>query len=456
MRYLDLGDLVALAMEVSEVEVHKLVELLDDPEVEALLADARAPLPPHEAAARLIGLMALRPLPSGNRRLALLAALQLLALNGLDVALEPSELQDVMAGVASRALDAPDVAAWLDPRVTVRDPLEGAFRALLTPDAWRAIGLALLRAYRHGRRLATPGDLFLGLFREGQGPAARALGAEGGEPGPLVLPGRGVPERIPAFEPETRRCLEQAFRASVVLGHDEVNTGHLLLGLLDAGHATVLPDELPAGVVRQRVLELVDSEARDEGHLAGRLTRVAARLRTADPEAAADLAEIADLQRIGLDRLVEMVRAWRGENFLEALAREPVVARLLGPHRLGPAASAADDDDQMTTYLAAIARYPRLTRAQESELAQFVREVSGELASESRRRLIEANLHLVVSIARTYETSDMPILDLIQEGNLGLMEAVRHFDPSKGLRFSTYATWWIRRFILEAITRRQS
>jgi RNA polymerase sigma factor (sigma-70 family) len=70
--------------------------------------------------------------------------------------------------------------------------------------------------------------------------------------------------------------------------------------------------------------------------------------------------------------------------------------------------------------------------------------------------LIESNLQLVVTIARTYETSGMSMLDLIHEGNVGLMQAARHFDPTKGFRFSTYATWWVRKFILEAIARPQS
>ena len=104
-------------------------------------------------------------------------------------------------------------------------------------------------------------------------------------------------------------------------------------------------------------------------------------------------------------------------------------------------------DDPVRMYLKEIGHVPLLTAEEEVELAQLM-EAGDE---EARHRLEEANLRLVVSIAKRYVGRGMLFLDLIQEGNLGLLKAVEKFDYSKGYKFSTYATWWIRQAITRAI-----
>ncbi|WP_061214654.1 RNA polymerase sigma factor RpoD [Syntrophomonas wolfei] len=104
-------------------------------------------------------------------------------------------------------------------------------------------------------------------------------------------------------------------------------------------------------------------------------------------------------------------------------------------------------DDPVRMYLKEIGRVPLLIAAQEIDLAQRIEE--GD--EEAKRQLVEANLRLVVSIAKRYVGRGMLFLDLIQEGNLGLMKAVEKFDYRKGYKFSTYATWWIRQAITRAI-----
>jgi len=104
-------------------------------------------------------------------------------------------------------------------------------------------------------------------------------------------------------------------------------------------------------------------------------------------------------------------------------------------------------DDPVRMYLKEIGRVPLLTAAEEVELAKRI-EAGDE---EAKKRLAEANLRLVVSIAKRYVGRGMLFLDLIQEGNLGLIKAVEKFDYRKGYKFSTYATWWIRQAITRAI-----
>ncbi len=104
-------------------------------------------------------------------------------------------------------------------------------------------------------------------------------------------------------------------------------------------------------------------------------------------------------------------------------------------------------DDPVRMYLKEIGKVPLLSATEEVELAKRM----GEGDQEAKRKLAEANLRLVVSIAKRYVGRGMLFLDLIQEGNLGLIKAVEKFDYEKGYKFSTYATWWIRQAITRAI-----
>src|SRR6266542_2050321 len=136
-----------------------------------------------------------------------------------------------------------------------------------------------------------------------------------------------------------------------------------------------------------------------------------------------------------------------------------------------------DDADDLRLYLEAAAREPLLTKEEEVELAQTIERgkaaeeklAAGRVRSDTtirrlrahmrtaegaRQRFIMANLRLVVSVARKYQGQGLPLLDLIQEGNIGLMRAVELFDWRRGFKFSTYATWWIRQGITRAIADR--
>jgi RNA polymerase primary sigma factor len=114
------------------------------------------------------------------------------------------------------------------------------------------------------------------------------------------------------------------------------------------------------------------------------------------------------------------------------------------------AAAAERTMDSMSLFLAEVRRHQLLTRAEEVALAKRIER--GDLAA--KERLVNSNLRLVISNARSYEGLDLPLLDLIQEGILGLMRAAEKFDWRKGYKFSTYATFWIRESIQRAIANR--
>lgn len=122
--------------------------------------------------------------------------------------------------------------------------------------------------------------------------------------------------------------------------------------------------------------------------------------------------------------------------------------------RRSPAALSADERtklakrDPVSAYAQEIKRYPLLSREEEHELAVRLVEEGDTAAA---RRLVESNLRLVVKIAYEYRRAHRNLLDLIQEGNMGLMQAVRKYDPYRGVKLSSYAAWWIRAYILKFV-----
>ncbi len=154
----------------------------------------------------------------------------------------------------------------------------------------------------------------------------------------------------------------------------------------------------------------------------------------------------ADLEENGIDIVPEQIE---GEDIREI---ENEVAQYNKPEKMAELLESEGlaIDDPVRMYLKEIGRVPLLTLEEELALAQQMSE-GGERAEKAKSKLVEANLRLVVSIAKRYVGKGMFFLDLIQEGNLGLMKAVKKFDHTKGYKFSTYAPWWIRQSITRAI-----
>ena len=165
------------------------------------------------------------------------------------------------------------------------------------------------------------------------------------------------------------------------------------------------------------------------------------------PEQVSRAMEEQEYDVAGLDALYEALEA-RGIRVEEEDADLPLlddaqIGRL--EHELSAEGVALDDP--VKAYLKEIGQVPLLSAEEEQTLARAAR--AGD--ADARRRLSEANLRLVVSGAKRYAGRGLPFLDLIQEGNLGLMKAAEKFEPDRGFKFSTYATWWIRQSITRAI-----
>ena len=201
------------------------------------------------------------------------------------------------------------------------------------------------------------------------------------------------------------------------------------------------------------------------------------------PELIGEIRAALDEGGIELDETVFAVDLTGSDGVDEQEARRLIRPRHRSVRRRDPArhpSERGDSGDSTRTYLQEIGEVPLLTAAEEVELASAIsdgneaeveladlavtgervqlervalvrlrrRQRAGEMA---RDRLTRANLRLVVSIAKRHVGRGLPLLDLVQEGNLGLMRAVEKFDPTKGFKFSTYATWWIRQAITRAI-----
>jgi RNA polymerase primary sigma factor len=145
------------------------------------------------------------------------------------------------------------------------------------------------------------------------------------------------------------------------------------------------------------------------------------------------------------------------ERAPEAHSRHDYHARENGEHKARHETHAVQDPETerqrydansaLNLYLREIARTPLLTVQEEVDLAKRIKKHD----KKAREQMIKANLRLVVKIARDYENYGMPLLDLINEGNIGLMKAVERFDPAKGAKFSTYGAWWIKQSIKRAL-----
>jgi len=146
-------------------------------------------------------------------------------------------------------------------------------------------------------------------------------------------------------------------------------------------------------------------------------------------------------------------------DVVEVGAEPPAVATETAPAEEEAAAEAGSEEaeespssrgalvafDPLSRYLSEIRRHPVLSREEEHALAVRFKE-EGDV--EAAYRLVTANLRLVVMVAREYQKATRQLLDLIQEGNIGLMEAVKNFDPYRGIRFPSYAVWWVRAYII--------
>jgi RNA polymerase primary sigma factor len=231
-----------------------------------------------------------------------------------------------------------------------------------------------------------------------------------------------------------------------------------------AASATANGQPAVPSVPREVAVKALIERGKKQGHVTyDEIAVISAAYDEEDPEKGNELVEEVMSQGIEITEMPDLVAVEEDEPEAEAAPEPPEVEVAEIPVPPGIAL-----DDPVRMYLKEIGRVPLLGMAQEQDLAKKIERaeeererarVSGQPASQeildigdfAKRDLTEANLRLVVSIAKKYVGRGMLFLDLIQEGNLGLIRAVEKFDYKKGYKFSTYATWWIRQAITRAL-----
>jgi RNA polymerase primary sigma factor len=193
-----------------------------------------------------------------------------------------------------------------------------------------------------------------------------------------------------------------------------------------------LDDVIPFGEVEE--LRTLIAEARERGYVAA--DEITSALEEQEPTSE----QVAELHQYLGEQGIEIV----SDSAAEAAAREPAIEV---PKKVELDLTVEPSLDSLRLYLRSIGRVNLLTAEQEVMLAKRIER--GDM--DAKQRMIEANLRLVVSIAKNYLGRGLTFLDLIQEGSLGLIRAVEKFDYRRGYKFSTYATWWIRQAVTRAI-----
>jgi prophage maintenance system killer protein len=301
---LEVADLVVIASRTLQLDTDRVLELLDLTAAEHALAEARSGAgsedPASQAAWLLLALVRQRPLRRGNQPVALAAMLQFLALNAWEVDLDPPEAtRTVVAKLEAGTLDAGDVTDWLAPRLRLDDraatcakeapmrrwlPLvsvklrarpRGMFRRF-TDRARRAVQLAQEEARLLNHNYVGTEHLLLGLLREGEGVAAKALGSLGisieavrAQVEELIGHGESAPAGHLPFTPRAKKALELSLREALQLGHNYIGTEHLLLGLAREGEGVAAELLIGFGAgharLRDQVLQLLTGEGEQTG-----------------------------------------------------------------------------------------------------------------------------------------------------------------------------------------------